>query len=81
MAEPISTADVAAALNQVLDTLRPGSTPVTGDTPLDSLDLESIDYIEVFIVLEERTGAIFDLTVAPEPLETVGDLARYRRVE
>ena len=78
---PVPASQVAAALNEVLARVRPGSEPVTEETPLEPLGLESIDYVEVFIVIEERTGAVFDLSVAPSPLEIVADLARYRRVE
>lgn len=81
MLRPVPASEVATALNEVLARVRTHFVPVAEGTRLDSLDLESLDFIELFVVLEERTGAVFDLSVAPEPLETVADLARYRRVE
>jgi len=67
-------------VNEVLKKTRHEYPVVTASTPLATLDLESIDYVEIFIVLEERTGAVFDLSSAPSDLHTVADLARYRLV-
>jgi acyl carrier protein len=80
MPRPITGADIADAVNHVLSEARRGGQRVTGETRLASLDLDSQDYIEVFILLEEQTGAVFDLSLAPPDLERVADLARYRRV-
>jgi acyl carrier protein len=76
----VATAEIVRAVNQVLSKVRAGASPVEAETPLSELELESIDYVEVFILLEEWTGAVFDLSVAPAGVETVGDLASYRRV-
>jgi acyl carrier protein len=81
MAMEVGGAEVAGALNEVLSAVRPDAPQVKPETALATLDLDSQDYIEMFIVLEEQTGAVFDLSVPPDPLLTVADLARYRRVE
>lgn len=80
MPSTVTVADLVEATNQVLRETRHSFAPVTAETPLDQIDFESIDFVELFIVLEETTGAVFDLSRSREDMCTVADLLRYRQV-
>ena len=70
----------AEAVNTVLQSTRSQFEPVTPDTPLAGVELESIDYVEVFILIEDLTGAVFDLSAGLDDVVTVADLVRLRRL-
>jgi len=77
----LSTEDVVNAINEVLAATRPDFSSVTASTPLSAIDLASIDFVEVFVTIEDTTGYVFDLRAVP-PLDTVGDLVKipHRRL-
>lgn len=77
----LSAGEVVSAVNEVLAATRPDFSPVTAATPLAAIGLASIDFVEVFVTIEDATGYVFDLRALP-PLETVGDLVKipHRRL-
>jgi acyl carrier protein len=79
-AEPIDPEMVTKAVQAVLDATRPGDHEVRPATPLQTLELESLDLVEIFMLIEDWTGAVFDLSHAPPRLELVRDLAGYPQV-
>ncbi|HSZ68908.1 MAG TPA: acyl carrier protein [Solirubrobacteraceae bacterium] len=68
---------VVRAVNEVLSVKRQSWESVQADTPLESLELDSLDLAEVFATLEERSGLDLDPDSARE-IETVADLAQLR---
>ena len=68
---------VVDAVNEVMGSKRQHWVEVDRDTPLDRLELDSLELAELFATLEEVSGLDLDPDSARE-LETVGDLARLR---
>jgi acyl carrier protein len=69
-----------AAVNEVLIAAFPDAEPVTANTELATLPLESVDLSEVVMVLEDRLKATVDLDALPD-LRVVGDFANLRFVQ
>jgi acyl carrier protein len=72
---PVSA--VVAAVSQVLGQTRPGHGDIQADSSLERLALESIELVEIFILIEEWTGIVVNLSEAPAGAATVADLASY----
>jgi acyl carrier protein len=73
--EVVTVTSAVEAVNDVLLGLYPDAVPATADTELRELPLESIDFAEVFVMLEERAGVELDLSSLSE-IRTVADLTR-----
>jgi acyl carrier protein len=74
---PLTPELVVRAVNEVLRVKRSSWEPVGGETPLESLALDSLDLAEVFATLEDWAGVELDPDSALE-IRTVGDLVRLR---
>ena len=70
----VTSDDVVAAVKEALARLRGEHPPVDGDTQLHELALESLEIVEIFIVLEERTGAAISID-GLDGLVKVADIA------
>jgi len=66
-------------VNEVLTTTQTNPPTADAETELDSLGLDSLDFAELFVALEEISGGEIDprSTVG---IATVGDLIRLRRL-
>ena len=72
------TAEMAVqAVNEMLTVKRQNCEPVQEDTPLESLELDSLELAELFAMLEDWSGLELDPDSARD-LVTVGDLAGLR---
>jgi acyl carrier protein len=69
----ITVEQVTTVFERVLRKRRGSAVEVTADTPLESLNLTSLDFAEVCIALEEAVQFEFDPESAVD-VETVGDL-------
>lgn len=79
MPEPSVTAeDVASAIRGVLYKSRGVEYDVSPSTELASLGLESLEVVEIFIVLEEQTGCAFVVDQADD-LRVVADVLGLKR--
>lgn len=68
------------AVSEILDRRIGASERVlTAETPLAELDLESVDYVEIFLAMEDRLGWQIDTAEAYE-FGIVGDLAGVQLV-
>jgi acyl carrier protein len=65
------------AVNEVLGSKRQRWAAVDESTPLEELDLDSLEVAELFATLEDRSGLELDPDSA-RSLTTVGDLAQLR---
>ena len=76
--QQVITADMAVnAVNEVLSAKRAKFEPVTAETELDTLDLDSLEVAELFATLEDESGLDLDPDSA-ENLKTVGDLVNLK---
>ena len=74
----VITAQMAVdAVNEILSSKRAKWEPVTADTQLDDLDLDSLEVAELFATLEDESGIDLDPDSA-ENLKTVGDLVNLK---
>lgn len=76
----ITPADAVAAIERTLLSMRGESPRVTAATEVDQLGLDSLEIVEIFIVLEERTGCVVS-TEALANVRVVGDVARLECLE
>jgi acyl carrier protein len=75
--QPVGIDDVVDAITTTLRERR-GSVPDVGpDTPLESLDLNSLDFAEIFVSIQEVVGFELDPESAGD-VEFVSDLVRLR---
>jgi acyl carrier protein len=75
---PVLTHDMAvAAVTEVMTSKREHVIAIDSTTPLESLNLDSLDVAELFATLEDMSGLDLDPGSA-ESLQTVGDLAAIR---
>jgi len=65
------------AVNEVLGSKRQRWVAVDSSTPLDELELDSLEVAELFATLEDRSGLDLDPDSA-RSLRTVGDLAQLQ---
>lgn len=75
----VETGAVIAAVSEVLATAQADPVPVDAGTELDALGLDSLDFAELFVALEEVGGGEID----PQSIvgiTTVGDLTGLRRL-
>jgi acyl carrier protein len=70
---------VVDAVNEVLGVKRRRFEPIEAATPLQLLNLDSLDVAELFMAIEDHSGLELDPDSA-RAFETVGDLARLRPV-
>lgn len=79
MLHPQITSEIAAqALRRVLaERDRPPPGPVTPETRLDELALDSLELVEIFIVIEDLTG----FAVATDHLPELTTVADFERIE
>lgn len=73
----IKVEDVVAAVETVMRSRRGHQEEITADTPIEELQLNSLDVAEVFLQIEEGLGCELDPQSMPEPV-VVGDLARLQ---
>jgi acyl carrier protein len=73
----ITPDQAAEAIREVIRDRRGLDVAVTPATELDSLGLESQEIIDLFVLLEERTGCVV-ATDALEDIRVVADIARLR---
>jgi len=72
------TADqVVTVVNEVLGAVRTDFEDINADTPLASLDLASVDVVEIVMRLEDMVGMELDVR-SLERLTVIGDLAAIR---
>ncbi|HKP90448.1 MAG TPA: acyl carrier protein [Thermoleophilaceae bacterium] len=71
----IGVGDAIAVVGSVLREVRGEPVTVAASTRIDELDLDSLEIIEIFVRLEERTGYV---ATGDElrSLVTIGDVAR-----
>jgi acyl carrier protein len=74
---PVTLEMALAAITEVLMAKFEARVEVSGDTRLEDLGLDSVDYAVGFIVLEDLVGVELDPESAVD-LECVADLSRIR---
>jgi acyl carrier protein len=80
-AEPALTIDIVLeAINDVLRYTRVDFTPVKPDMRLDEVGFESMELIEIFVLIEERTGMVVSTEGLPY-LQTISDLKQLSVVD
>jgi acyl carrier protein len=70
----------AEAIADVLERSRGARPQVSADTELDRLGLESVEVVEVFVLLEERTGLVVSTPDLNE-LRVVRDVEKLKAIE
>lgn len=75
----VDTKAAVAIVNDVLSTTQADPPAVDADTRLDELGLDSLDFAELFVALEEAAGGEID-PQSTVGLSTVADLPELRRL-
>jgi acyl carrier protein len=70
---------VVAAVEEVLAATQADPEPVNANTRLDTLGLDSLDFAELFVSLEEAGGGEID-PQSTAGIATVGELTRLQRL-
>jgi acyl carrier protein len=78
--QAVTESDVICTLDEVLRRTRRVSPEITPATTVESLDLESLEWVEFFMALEDRTGCAV-VTAQLPPVELVRDLVDLPRAE
>lgn len=73
----VSEAQAVQAISELLEDRGADAGEVHGDTPLDELGLDSLEFAELFMLLEESFGVRFDPASAKD-LSTVADFTKLR---
>lgn len=74
---PLTAGDAVAAVSRALGAVRTDPGEVGPETPLAELALTSVDFVEIWMALEEMVGLELDPASLGEPL-LVRDLAWIR---
>lgn len=59
----------------IAEEMKIDASSMTPETTLESLDISSIEFLDLMFVVEEKVGATLDVEMV-EGMETLGDLAK-----
>lgn len=76
--QPSSLNEISTAIYDILCDFDPFASASDEDTPLDKLDLDSADRIELIMCVEDKYNLFIADEVANE-FETIGDIVDYIR--
>jgi acyl carrier protein len=77
--QAVTEGDVICVLEDMLRRTRDAPPRITAGTSIESLDLESLEWVEFFMALEDRTGCAV-VTAKLPPVRLVRDLVDLPRV-